>query len=50
MLRAITMAVLLLVEPPGWDMPPRVEAGRLKSEARCAVVCFSMRVSTGETW
>jgi len=33
-LRATTMAVALEAEPPGWLMPPDVEAGRWKSEAR----------------
>lgn len=47
--RATTMAVELEAEPPGWEMPPPVEAGRLKSEARYLVVCFSMRVRAGET-
>jgi hypothetical protein len=49
-LRATTMAVEFEAEPPGWEMPPLVEAGRLKRLARYLVVCFSTRVSTGETW
>lgn len=48
--RAMTRAVELEAEPPGWEMPPDVEAGREKREARCLVQRFSMRVRTGETW
>jgi hypothetical protein len=49
-LRATTMAVELDAEPPGCDMPPHVNEGREKREARYLVVCFSMRVNAGETW
>jgi hypothetical protein len=49
-LRATTMAVALEALPPGWEMPPDVEEGRLKRLARYFVVCFSMSVRTGETW
>jgi hypothetical protein len=40
----------LEAEPPGWEIPPDVDFGRLKSEARYFVVRFSIRVRTGETW
>lgn len=50
MLRATTSAVALEAEPPGCEMPPEVEAGREKREARYLVQRFSMRVRTGETW
>jgi hypothetical protein len=49
-LRAITRAVELEALPPGREMPPLVLGGRPKREARYLVVCFSMRVRTGETW
>ena len=49
-LRATTMAVEFEAEPPGWLIPPEVEGGRPKREARYFVVLFSVRVRTGETW
>ena len=50
MFLAMTIAVVLEVLPPGWDIPPEVEEGRPKRDARYFVVRFSMRVKTGEHW
>lgn len=49
-LRATTRAVELEAEPPGCEIPPHVDGGRLKREARNLVERFSMSVRTGETW
>jgi hypothetical protein len=49
-LRATTRAVAFEADPPGWEMPPLVEGGRAKREARYFVVRFSTSVRTGETW
>jgi hypothetical protein len=49
-LRAITRAVLLEAEPPGCEMPPAKGEVKPRRVARNFVVCFSIRVRTGETW
>ena len=49
-LRAITRAVLLQAEPPGCEIPPAKGVVKPRRVARNLVVCFSIRVRTGETW
>ena len=49
-LRAMTSALLFEALPPGCDIPPAYGESKPMREARSRVVCFSIRVRTGETW
>lgn len=49
-LRAMTRAVEFEALPPGCDIPPANGDVNPRRVARKRVVCFSMRVRTGETW
>ena len=50
MLRAITRAEELDALPPGCEIPPAKGEVKPIRLARNRVVCFSIRVRTGETW